>query len=64
MVYYPDPESPLNLFADPMIIKENSSQDRDGLPPFVNSWKQLYILLIGMLALQIVLFYLFMIHFQ
>jgi len=47
-----------------MIIKENSSKDRDGLPPFVNSWKQLYILLIGMLALQIVLFYLFMTHFQ
>ena len=47
-----------------MIINDNSSQDRDGLPPFVNSWKQLYILLIGMLALQIVLFYLFMTHFQ
>jgi hypothetical protein len=47
-----------------MIIKENSSQDRDGLPPFVDSWKQLYLLLIGMLALQIVLFYLFMTHFQ
>jgi hypothetical protein len=54
----------LNLSTRPMIIKENSSQDRDGLPPFVNSWKQLYILLIGMLALQIVLFYLFMTHFQ
>jgi uncharacterized protein YpmS len=39
-------------------------QDRDGLPPFVNSWKQLYILLIGTLLLLIVLFYSFMIHFQ
>jgi len=56
--------STLNLSTRTMIIKENSSQDRDGLPPFVNSWKQLYILLIGMLALQIVLFYLFMTHFQ
>ena len=54
----------LNLSTRPMIIKENSSQDRDGLPPFVNSWKQLYTLLIGMLVLQIVLFYLFMTRFQ
>lgn len=54
----------LNLSTRPMIIKENSAQDRDGLPPFVNSWKQLYILLVGMLVLQIVLFYLFMTCFQ
>lgn len=38
--------------------------DRDGLPPFVSSWKQLYQLLIGTLVLLIVLFYLFMTHFQ
>ena len=64
VVQYPAIISVLNLSTRTMIIKEDSSQDRDGLPPFVNSWKQLYILLIGMLALQIVLFYLFMTHFQ
>ncbi|WP_171037804.1 hypothetical protein [Dyadobacter luticola] len=47
-----------------MINPENSAQDRDGLPPFVSSWKQLYILMIGTLILLIVLFYLFMTHFQ
>lgn len=47
-----------------MIINEDSSQDRDGLPPFVSSWKQLYGVLIGALLLQIVLFYVFMTHFQ
>jgi len=52
-----------------MKINENSphdqvQQDRDGLPPFVSSWKQLYQLLIGTLILLIVLFYLFMTHFQ
>ncbi len=52
-----------------MIINEDSSQDRvpsdrDGLPPFVSSWNQLYAVLIGALLLQIVLFYVFMTHFQ
>ncbi|MCF0063849.1 hypothetical protein MUK70_00720 [Dyadobacter chenwenxiniae] len=52
-----------------MKIIENSPQDRvpqdrDGLPPFVSSWKRLYQLLIGTLILLIVLFYLFMTHFQ
>jgi len=47
-----------------MIIKENSPGDRDGLPPFVSSWKQLYLLMLGALVAQIVLFYLFMSHFQ
>lgn len=51
-----------------MINKDNSqdrvANDRDGLPPFVSSWKQLYAVLIGALALQIVLFYVFMTHFQ
>ncbi|WP_169720083.1 hypothetical protein [Dyadobacter alkalitolerans] len=55
-----------------MNVNENSPQDgdskklvdRDGLPPFVKSWKQLYQLLIGTLILLIVLFYLFMKHFQ
>jgi hypothetical protein len=45
-------------------MNENTPQDRDGLPPFVSSWKQLYAVLIGALALQIVLFYLFMTYFQ
>jgi hypothetical protein len=47
-----------------MIIHENSPGDKDGLPPFVSSWKQLYIVMIGVLILQIVLFYLFMARFQ
>ncbi|MCE6992599.1 hypothetical protein [Dyadobacter sp. CY323] len=51
-----------------MTTKENSTQDpgfpRDGLPPFVRSWKQLYIVMIAALALLIVLFYFFMTHFQ
>ncbi|CAG4995280.1 hypothetical protein DYBT9275_01598 [Dyadobacter sp. CECT 9275] len=38
--------------------------ERDGLPPFVQNWKQLYILLVGTLLTLIVLFYLFMKHFQ
>jgi len=47
-----------------MIENENIQQDRDGLPPFVKNWPQLYALLIGTLVLLIVLFYLFMTHFQ
>ncbi|WP_207506811.1 hypothetical protein [Telluribacter humicola] len=38
--------------------------EQDGLPPFVKSWPQMYTLIIGVLVLQIVLFYLFMTHFQ
>jgi hypothetical protein len=45
-----------------MNVKENDP--RDGLPPFVSSWKQLYIIMIGTLAALIILFYLFMAHFQ
>ena len=47
-----------------MIESENTPQDRDGLPPFVKNWPQLYAMLIGTLVLLIVLFYLFMTHFQ
>jgi len=47
-----------------MTTKANNPQDRDGLPPFVNSWKQLYMLLIGTLIALIVFFYVFMTHFQ
>ncbi|WP_198034408.1 hypothetical protein [Dyadobacter tibetensis] len=43
---------------------ENLPPDRDGLPPFVKSWSQLYLLLMGTLATLIVLFYFFMKHFQ
>ncbi|WP_188584495.1 hypothetical protein [Dyadobacter sediminis] len=45
-------------------MKENSPLNRDGLPPFVKTWKQMYILLTGTLFLLIALFYLFMNHFQ
>ncbi|HEV7381822.1 MAG TPA: hypothetical protein VGN64_18625 [Dyadobacter sp.] len=44
--------------------KANEPQDRDGLPPFVRNWRQLYLLLIGTLIFLIVFFYLFMIRFQ
>ena len=64
-------ESTFELTAklDPlMTTKENSMQDsgssRDGLPPFVRGWKQLYMIMIGTLVLLIVLFYVFMTHFQ
>ncbi|HEV7349905.1 hypothetical protein [Telluribacter sp.] len=36
----------------------------DGLPPFVKTWPQLYTIVIATLVLMIVLFYLFMTHFQ
>lgn len=45
-------------------MKENSPLNRDGLPPFVKTWKQMYIILTGTLFLLITLFYLFMNHFQ
>ncbi|MFD1140321.1 hypothetical protein ACFQ4C_04345 [Larkinella insperata] len=34
------------------------------LPPFVRSWRQLYMLVIGSLLLEIVLFYGFMRYFS
>jgi hypothetical protein len=43
---------------------ETKSADRDGLPPFVKSWPQLYTILIVTLIVLIVSFYLFMTHFQ
>jgi hypothetical protein len=42
----------------------NKQQNRDGLPPFVKNWPQLYLLLIGTLACLIVFFYFFMTHFE
>lgn len=42
----------------------NTTPDRDGLPPFVSTWPQLYNLLIATLVFLIVFFYLFMTHFQ
>jgi hypothetical protein len=44
--------------------KDSPNQDRDGLPPFVNSWSQLYKLLIATLLALIAFFYLFMTHFE
>lgn len=46
--------------------KPNSMQQTktDGLPPFVKTWPQLYLIVIGTLLLMIILFYAFMIHFQ
>ncbi|WP_414617532.1 hypothetical protein [Dyadobacter sp. 32] len=44
--------------------KEIIPEDRDGLPPFVKSWPQLYTILILALAALIAFFYLFMTHFQ
>jgi hypothetical protein len=43
---------------------EIKAPERDGLPPFVSSWSQLYTALIVTLGLLIAFFYLFMIHFQ
>lgn len=51
----------LNLVMDK---KESTNADRDGLPPFVSSWPQLYKLLIATLVVLIALFYLFMTHFE
>jgi hypothetical protein len=47
-----------------MIKKELTPAERDGLPPFVHSWPQLYAIMIATLVLLITVFYLFMIHFQ
>lgn len=36
----------------------------EGLPPFVKTWRQMYVIIVGVLLLLIVLFYAFMINFQ
>jgi hypothetical protein len=48
------------------MTKPNSLNDSEteGLPPFVKTWRQMYIIITGVLVLLIVLFYAFMIHFQ
>ncbi|MCF2487347.1 hypothetical protein [Dyadobacter sp. CY347] len=56
--------SPEDRVPQDQSAQDGVANDRDGLPPFVRSWKQLYQLLIGTLILLIVLFYLFMKHFQ
>ncbi|SKC18877.1 hypothetical protein [Dyadobacter psychrophilus] len=56
--------SPQDMDSQDRGSQDLDAIDRDGLPPFVSSWKQLYQLLIGTLVLLIVLFYLFMTHFQ
>lgn len=43
---------------------ENRAEEREGLPPFVQSWRQLYFLLVATLVALIVFFYLFMTHFE
>jgi hypothetical protein len=40
------------------------AKHEDGLPPFVNSWRQLYILIIVALAVLIALFYWFTVAFE
>jgi hypothetical protein len=50
--------------ADQMSNIEKIKEDRDGLPPFVKSWRQLYQLLILTLLLLIAFFYLFMKNFS
>jgi hypothetical protein len=72
--YYTQAHQPPLSATPAMNIKENSTLDssglpptddpRDGLPPFLNSWAQLYTLMIGTLVTLIILFYLFMTHFQ
>ena len=48
------------------MTKPNSQDDSEteGLPPFVKTWRQMYLIITGVLLLLIVLFYVFMIHFQ
>jgi hypothetical protein len=46
-------------------MKSNPAPDKDlDMPPFVKSWKQFYLLLIGWLILLITAFYLFTKYFQ
>lgn len=40
------------------------NQSEDGLPPFVSSWRQLYLIIIVSLVLLIALFYWFTVTFQ
>jgi hypothetical protein len=47
-----------------MSKKELPPAERDGLPPFVKSWPQMYTILIVTLILLIAFFYSFMTHFQ
>ncbi|WP_199539319.1 hypothetical protein [Dyadobacter luteus] len=42
----------------------DGQENRDGLPPFVRNWPQLYMVLIGTLIFLIVFFYWFMIGYQ
>jgi hypothetical protein len=58
------PISIINPKPVSMDKKELTPADRDGLPPFVNTWSQLYAILIVTLVALISVFYLFMIHFQ
>ena len=48
------------------MTKPNSQDDSEteGLPPCVKTWRQMYLIITGVLLLLIVLFYAFMIHFQ
>ncbi len=47
-----------------MPLPEEESLPNEGLPPFVKTWRQMYVIIVGVLLLLIVLFYAFMIHFQ
>ena len=38
--------------------------ETEGLPPFVKSWRQMYVIITSVLVVLIILFYVFMIHFQ
>lgn len=55
---------PLKITATTMSQIENDPRERDGLPPFVRSWNQLYISMIATLVMLIVVFYLIMARFQ
>ena len=45
-------------------MTSNSDSPRDGLPPFVKTWPQMYAFVVGFLVLVIVLLYLLMRYFQ
>lgn len=47
-----------------MPLPEAERRPNEGLPPFVKTWRQMYAIITGVLLLLIVLFYVFMIHFQ
>jgi len=44
--------------------KPVEDKQKSGLPSFIKSWKQLYMIVIGELALLILLFYLFTKYFE